>query len=382
MRSLRLNRASSAATGSASTAVTRPPTPPARRGPRRTGRRRSTGRRRTPPPRAATRPGPPPTACRPRPGGPARSRTRTPARSAPSPSRARPAARGRAGSRPCRRPAGRRSGASSAGTSTAAARRSRGTTTTARSPVSPTAASTSTEVMPGQVRRSAPTSLTRSCAIRQRSTSSISCSRWRRRPVVPSCATAHCTRVRQPRPGGAAGRVGHRLDLDREVDPGQVPQVLPDHLRLQPELGRPGRVLPVTAAAAAGARVGAGWLDPVGRRRTEHLDRVGPQVAGPGLGDDRRDPFTGQGVPDEHRAAVVAGYADPAGADPLHVELDRGPDERVTLRVRRGRARAPRHAPTPSTSGSTSSSASKPRSRPRPMTASCWRARRSEEASW
>ena len=60
------------------------------------------------------------------------------------------------------------------------------------------------------------------------------------------------------------GVARERLDRDLAVDPGEAPELLGDHRRLECALGGQGRVLPVTAAAAARAGVRARRADPVG----------------------------------------------------------------------------------------------------------------------
>ncbi|GAB3901861.1 hypothetical protein GCM10027612_66010 [Microbispora bryophytorum subsp. camponoti] len=65
-------------------------------------------------------------------------------------------------------------------------------------------------------------------------------------------------------PPEAVLRPRHLLDHDLEVEARQAPELLGDHVGLEPALRLQRRVLPVAAAAAAGAGERAGRRDPVG----------------------------------------------------------------------------------------------------------------------
>lgn len=104
---------------------------------------------------------------------------------------------------------------------------------------------------------------------------------------------------------------------------GEPLQLFGDHLGLEAALGARFDVLPVAAAAAAGAGVRAGCLDAV-LGRLEDLHGVGAQEAGAllALRDACHDPLAGQGVPDEqHLAAVGAGDAVAAVGDGADLDL-------------------------------------------------------------
>ena len=76
--------------------------------------------------------------------------------------------------------------------------------------------------------------------------------------------TARADREPDPGPPAQPGGVsGERLHGDLTVQAGDPPQLLPDHLRLEPALRLGAGVLPVAAAAAVRAGMGAGRLDPV-----------------------------------------------------------------------------------------------------------------------
>ena len=140
---------------------------------------------------------------------------------------------------------------------------------------------------------------------------------------------------------------GDLVDDDRPLDAGEAAQLLLDERRLEAPLLGQRDVLPVAAAAPAGAGVRAGPLDPLGRRRQD-LDGVGAQERAGGRGDDGAHPLAGQRVPHEHHAAVGgvrdAGAAGGHGADLELEDLRRGRgvgdggrgrlDDRVGGRVR------------------------------------------------
>src|SRR5205085_11365028 len=108
-------------------------------------------------------------------------------------------------------------------------------------------------------------------------------------------------------PAQAVGRPGQRLDGDVAVVVGELAQLVLDDGRLQAPLTLGGHLLPVAAAALAGARVGTRRDDAVGRR-DEHLDGVGakePRVART-PGDAPADTFARTGVTHEDDAALVA----------------------------------------------------------------------------
>ena len=129
---------------------------------------------------------------------------------------------------------------------------------------------------------------------------------------------------REPDPGPPAqpaAVAGKRLHGDLAVQARDPPQLLPDHLRLEPALRLRGGVLPVAAAAAVRAGMGARRLDPV-RRGLEDLDRLGPRELGGGIGDPGADAFARQRVPDEHHPpAGLPGHAPAAVRDVAHGQL-------------------------------------------------------------
>ncbi len=106
---------------------------------------------------------------------------------------------------------------------------------------------------------------------------------------------------------GGLGRVlvtGQGLNRDVAVEAGQTLELLADDGGLQRPLRGQGRVLPVTAAAAAGMRVRAGGLDAVSRRRHD-VDRVGAGQMRRDLGDPGENGLPGQCVPDENDRSVL-----------------------------------------------------------------------------
>ncbi len=181
-----------------------------------------------------------------------------------------------------------------------------------------------------------PSSLTPGAAIMQCSMGSTSCERWWRRPALPSASTAYWTRVRHGR--DLAGRQLVALGRhDRAVPAGLLRgeareplELLGDDLALEAALGARLGVLPVAAAAAAGAGVRAGGLDPV-LGRLEHLTASARRkresllaVRHPG-----DDPLAGQRVPyEEHLAVVRTGDAVAAVGDGADLDLVLLPDQR------------------------------------------------------
>lgn len=112
-------------------------------------------------------------------------------------------------------------------------------------------------------------------------------------------------------------------------EPREPLQLLGDDLALEAALGAGLGVLPVAAAALAGAGVRAGGLHAV-LGGVEHGDRVGAQVAGVhvALGDLGDDLLTGQGVTDEQHAAVLGpGDAVPAVRHGADLDLVLLPDQ-------------------------------------------------------
>ena len=129
---------------------------------------------------------------------------------------------------------------------------------------------------------------------------------------------------RDPHPG-AVGQTrtvpGDRFHLDGQLQAGQPLQLLGDAEGLQPALGPDLHVLEVAAAAAPGAGVRAGRLDPVGGG-AQDLDGVRPQVGGRTGRDLGPDPLAGEAVADEdHLAVGRPGHAAPAGGNGAHLEL-------------------------------------------------------------
>ena len=126
---------------------------------------------------------------------------------------------------------------------------------------------------------------------------------------------------REPDPGPPAqpaAVTGQRLHGDLTVQPCDPPQLLPDHLGLEPALRLRGGVLPVASAAAVRAGMRARRLNPV-RRGLQDLDRLRPGEPGGGVGDPGADPFARQRVPDEHHpAAGLPGHAPAAVRDVAH----------------------------------------------------------------
>lgn len=121
--------------------------------------------------------------------------------------------------------------------------------------------------------------------------------------------TARGYREPDPRPPAKARLIaGQRLDRDIALQAGDAPQLMRDHLRLEPPLRFQAGVLPVAAPAGTWPGVRAGRLDPV-RRGLHDLDRLGPRELGGGIGNPRADPFAGQRVAHEH---------DPAAGLPRH----------------------------------------------------------------
>ena len=113
------------------------------------------------------------------------------------------------------------------------------------------------------------------------------------------------------------------VDLLETTEAGQL---LAQDLGLEPALRGRRCVLPVAAAAAAGPRVRARRLDPVGRRH-QHADGVAAQEA-PALalaGDLDLDRLPRQRVPDEHDPALVPGDDVP----PVRDALDPRPGEHL-----------------------------------------------------
>jgi hypothetical protein len=102
-----------------------------------------------------------------------------------------------------------------------------------------------------------------------------------------------------PGPPAEAVAVIEWLDGDLAVDARQPAQLLADDRCLERALRAQARVLPVAAAAAAGAGVRAGRLDPV-RRRPHDVHRIRARELGRDLGHPGADPLTGQRVPHEH----------------------------------------------------------------------------------
>ncbi len=147
-------------------------------------------------------------------------------------------------------------------------------------------------------------------------------------PVVPE-APLIVDAVLDPGPPAQPLRVaGQLLDGHLEVQAGQPPELLGDHVRLQPTLGGRTGVLPVAPSAPAGSGERARRVDPVGGA-VQHLDGVGPQIARTptALGDPGPDPLTGQGVPDEHHSPVEPGDAVTSVGDRSDEQLDDAPDQ-------------------------------------------------------
>ncbi len=104
----------------------------------------------------------------------------------------------------------------------------------------------------------------------------------------------------------------NRFDDDLGLPPGQPPQLLGDHHRLQPALRLGGGVGEITAARAADTRDRAQGRYPV-RRRLQDLERLGAaEGAATVLGHPDPYQFPGQTVPDEQHPPLVPGHAEAA----------------------------------------------------------------------
>jgi hypothetical protein len=95
--------------------------------------------------------------------------------------------------------------------------------------------------------------------------------------------------------GGVDGGIG---------DAANAGELVGHDLGLEPQLGTIVDVLPLAAAASAGAKVGARRRDAV-RRGLQHLDRAGEGVTALVLGDLDARRLTGQCVGDKDDAALV-----------------------------------------------------------------------------
>ena len=174
-----------------------------------------------------------------------------------------------------------------------------------------------------------PSSVTPGAAIMQWSTGSTSWERCRRRPGA-ALGVDGVLDAGAPGRDLALGDLVAGRGLDGAVpagllggEAGEPGELFGDDGDLQPALGAGRDVLPVAAAAPAGAGEGAGRLDAV-LGGGQHLDGVGAQEAGVllALGDLGDDPLAGERVPDEeHLALVRAGDAVAAVRDGADLDL-------------------------------------------------------------
>jgi hypothetical protein len=132
--------------------------------------------------------------------------------------------------------------------------------------------------------------------------------RWHRRGlIVARPLAARPLSAGRLAAGLLAGRIliaRQCLDRDLAVEASQSLELLADDGGLQRSLRGQGHVLPVAATAAAGMRVRARCLDPVGRR-LQDLHRVGAGQPGRDLGKPGEHRLTGERMPDEHHRPVL-----------------------------------------------------------------------------
>lgn len=128
-------------------------------------------------------------------------------------------------------------------------------------------------------------------------------------------------------PGQTLTVSGDGFDVHGTGDPGEAGKLLRHVPGLEPTLCRGRHVLIVAPPAAPRPGVGAGRLDPVGRR-LQDLDGVGPQEGGRRRGHTGPDALARQGVAHEdHPAVRRVAHAAPARCDGTHVEFEHPLDE-------------------------------------------------------
>jgi hypothetical protein len=107
----------------------------------------------------------------------------------------------------------------------------------------------------------------------------------------------------------------HRFDVHRDIELGDLAELLDDDGGLESALLIKRDMLPVTSAASRRARPLAGRGDTV-CRRSDDLHRIGPQVGRPLLGDLDPHLLARQRMTNEHGATVRCMCdADPTVAD-------------------------------------------------------------------